>query len=214
MYRLALDFLQQITGCSKKENQMINNKILLPIFILVALVQLSVPAKMIFDREDILNSGKEYKFKTKSIYPNDPFRGKYITLSYHEDVIEVENGADWTEGEIIYVSLTTDREGFAKIKSVSKENLVNNQDFLKTKVRYIVGNGSNKLTIDYPFERFYMEESKAYDAELIYRESQPDTSQITYALVSIKDGEAVLKDVLINGVPIKEIVINERENQK
>ena len=193
---------------------MINKKISLSVFILVALVQLSVPAKMIFDREDILNNGKEYKFKTKPIDPNDPFRGKYIRLSYYEDVIEVENEADWTKGEIIYVSLTTDREGFAKIKSVSKENLVNNQDFLKTKVRYIADNGPEKLTIDYPFDRFYMEESKAYDAKLIYRKSQHDTSQIAYALVSIKDGEAVLKDVLINGVSIREIVIKERENQK
>ena len=193
---------------------MINKKILLSVFILVALVQLSVPAKMIFDREDILNNGKEYKFKTKPIDPSNSFTGKYITLSFYEDMIEVENRADWTDGEIIYVSLTTDREGFAKIKSVSKENLVNEQDFLKTKVGYIADNDPKELTIDYPFDRFYMEESKAYDAESIYRESQHDTSQIAYALVSIKDGEAVLKDVLINGVSIREIVIKESENQK
>jgi uncharacterized membrane-anchored protein len=193
---------------------MINKKILLPVFILVALVQLFVPAKMILDREDILDKGKEYKFKTEPIDPNDPFRGKYITLRYEDDMIEIQNEADWIRGEIIYVFLTTDNEGFAKIQSVSKENPTNKQDFLKTKVSYVTGNGANKLTIDYPFDRYYMEESKAYDAELTYRESQLDTSQIAYALVSINDGEAVLKDVLINGVSIREIVIKERENQK
>jgi len=193
---------------------MINKKILLPVFILVALVQLYVPAKMILDREDILDKGKEYKFKTEPIDPNDPFRGKYITLRYEEDMIEIQNEADWLRGEIIYVFLTTDNEGFAKILSVSKENPNSKQDFLKTKVSYVTGNGSNKLTIDYPFNRYYMEESKAYDAELTYRESQLDTNQIAYALVSIKDGEAVLKDVLIDGVSIREIVIKERENQK
>jgi uncharacterized membrane-anchored protein len=193
---------------------MIKKKILLSVFILVALVQLFVPAKMILDREDILDMGKEYKFKTEPIDPNDPFRGKYITLRYEEDVIEIQNEADWIRGEIIYVFLKTDNEGFAKIKSVSKENPTDNQDFLKTKVSHVTGNGSNKLTIDYPFDRYYMEESKAYDAELTYRESQLDTSQIAYALVSIKDGEAVLKDVLINGISIREIVIKERENQK
>ena len=193
---------------------MIKKKILLSVFILVALVQLFVPAKMILDREDILDMGKEYKFKTEPIDPNDPFRGKYITLLYEEDVIEIQNENDWIRGEIIYVFLTTDNEGFAKIKSVSKENPTDNQDFLKTKVSHVTGNGSNKLRIDYPFDRYYMEESKAYDAELTYRKSQLDTSQIAYALVSIKDGEAVLKDVLINGVSIREIVIKERENQK
>jgi uncharacterized membrane-anchored protein len=193
---------------------MINKKILLPVFILVAIVQLFVPAKMIFDREDILDKGKEYKFKTQPIDPNDPFRGKYITLRYEENMIEIQNEADWKRGEIVYILLTTDNEGFVKIQSVSKQNPTSSQDFLKAKVSYITSNGANKLTIDYPFDRYYMEESKAYDAELTYRESELDTSQIAYALVSIKDGEAVLKDVLINGVSIREIVIKERENEK
>jgi uncharacterized membrane-anchored protein len=193
---------------------MTNKKILLSVFILVAIVQLYVPAKMILDREDILNTGKDYKFKTEPIDPNDPFRGKYITLRYEEDMIEIQNEADWVSGEIIYVFLTPDKEGFAKVQSVSKENGTNNQDFLKAKVNYVTSNGSNKLTIDYPFDRYYMEESKAYDAELTYRKSQLDTTEIAYAVVSIKDGEAVLKDVLINGVSLREIVIKERENQK
>ncbi len=56
-----------------------------------------------------------------------------------------------------------------------------------------------------------MEESKASDAEEIYAKSLQDTTQLTYALVSIKNGDAVLKDVLIDGVSIKEIV---KANQK
>lgn len=190
---------------------MLNKKILLPVFILVALVQLYVPASMILSREHILDTGTAYKFKTEPIDPSDPFRGKYITLAYEEDRIEIQNEADWFRGETIYVFLTTDDEGFAKIQSVSKENPTNSQDFLKTKVRYVTNNGSNKLTINYPFDRFYMEESKAYDAELIYRQFQQDTSKITYALVSINNGDAVLKDVLIDGIPIREVV---KENQK
>lgn len=42
-------------------------------------------------------------------------------------------------------------------------------------------------------------------AERIYRHSQQDPTTLTLALVSIDDGEAVLKDVLIDGVSIKEI---------
>lgn len=72
-------------------------------------------------------------------------------------------------------------------------------------------NGPRTLTIHYPFDRYYMEESKAYDAELTYIQSQQDTSKITYALVSIKNGDAVLKDVMISGTSIKEIV---KSNQK
>ena len=96
-----------------------NKKILLPAFILVALVQLYVPSKMILHREEILDTGKEYKFKTAPIDPTDPFRGKYITLRYDENMVEIQNEKDWVRGETIYVFLAKDSDGFAKIKSGS-----------------------------------------------------------------------------------------------
>jgi uncharacterized membrane-anchored protein len=189
-----------------------NKKILLTAFILVALTQLYIPVKMILDKEEVLNTGIEYKFKTAPIDPSDPFRGKYITLNYDENTVEIQNEQDWIKDETVYVFFTADNDGFAKIKSISKKKPTGNQDFLKAKVSFITSNGSNKLTIDYSFNRFYMEESKAYDAELTYRKSLQDTNQITYALVNIKSGDAVLKDVLIDGISISEIV--KKENKK
>jgi uncharacterized membrane-anchored protein len=179
-----------------------SRKILLTAFIIVALVQLFVPAKMILDKENVLATGTEYKFRTAPIDPNDPFRGKYISLSYVEDTVVIPNEKGWVTGEIIYVSLATDKEGFAKIKSVSKEKPAGTQGFVKAKVSFITGDGSHKLAVDYPFNRYYMEESKAPDAEQTYRQSLQDTNRITYALVRIKNGDAVLKDVIIDGASI------------
>ncbi len=191
-----------------------NKKLLLAAFILVALAQLYVPAKMILDRENILTSGIDFKFRTAPIDPNDPFRGKYISLQYENNVIEIQNEGDWLSGEDIYVILANDSNGFAKIESVSKTKPSDEVSFVKAKVSYVSDNGSQQLTVDYPFNRFYMEESKAYEAEQVYRESLPDSTQVAYALVKIKDGEAVLKDVLINDVSIRDIVISEREKSK
>ena len=188
-----------------------NKKILLAAFILTVLAQLFVPAKMIWDREDVLKNGIEHKFKTAPIDPNDPFRGKYITLRYADNSIEVENEKGWQRDEIVYLSFETYDDGFSKIKSVSKEEPTGSQDYLKAKVWTAPYKNFKKLTIEYPFDRYYMEESKAYDAEVAYVETQRDTSKMTYALVNIKNGEAVLKDVLIDGIPIKEIV---KANQK
>nr|WP_299072846.1 GDYXXLXY domain-containing protein [uncultured Allomuricauda sp.] len=181
-------------------------KFVLPVFVLVCLMQLSVPAKMILDKEDVLASGKEYKFKTAPVDPNDPFRGKYITLRYDENTIEIPKEHDWVRGDDIFISLTEDDDGFAKIKSVSKEKLSEKEGFVKAEVGYITSYTTTELIIDYPFDRFYMEESKAHDAELTYTESQLDTTSVTYALVNIKNGDAVLKDVLIDGQSIREIV--------
>ncbi|WP_372641596.1 GDYXXLXY domain-containing protein [Ancylomarina sp.] len=183
---------------------------LLLVFILVALVQLYIPAKMILESEDVLDSGTAYKFKTAPVDPTDPFRGKYITLRYKDNHIEVENKSDWFNGEEIYVILNKDKDGFAKIKFISKEAPQYKADYFKAKIRYVSSNGSNQVRIAYPFNRYYMEESKAEAAEKAYRKSQADTSKVAYSLVRIKDGEAVLQDVLIDGVSIKDIVEKER----
>lgn len=192
---------------------MSSKKLVILVFALVALVQLFVPAKMILDRESVLKHGTEYKFKTAPIDPSDPFRGKYITLRYKENTVSVSNKKDWKTGESIYVLLTTDSTGFAKIKSASKTTPIGNEDFIKVKVGYSQINEFNRLTVRFPFNRYYMEESKAYDAELTHLQSQQDTSKTTYALVRVKNGDAVLKDVMINGISIREIVKQNRQEK-
>ena len=59
---------------------------------------------------------------------------------------------------------------------------------------------------DLDFDRYYMDEYKAKPAEDLYRKNnrRNDSLNTTYALVAIKDGEAVLKDVLINEKSIKD----------
>ncbi len=179
-------------------------KILLLLFILVALAQLFVPAKMILDREDVLATGKEYKFNVEPVDPSDPFRGKYITLRFKDTRFNNQTDQKWTRGETAFVFFKLDANGFAIIDSVSREKPLNTTDYLKTKIRY-----NNK--VKFLFDRFYMEESKAYKAEMLYKESRRDTSKVTYALVNIKNGKAVLKNVLINGVSIKELVEKQQE---
>jgi len=183
------------------------DKTIFSIFIIVILVQLYVPAKMIIDKEDVLKTGKEFKFKTSPIDPNDPFRGKYITLNFNENRISTNNDYNWERGETIFVILKKDSDNFTTIKSVSKKRPGGNKDFVKAKVGYMgAWLNAKYLVVEYPFNRYYMEESKAYDAEVVYRKSRRDTSQITYALVNIKDGDAVLKDVMIDNISIKELV--------
>lgn len=51
-----------------------------------------------------------------------------------------------------------------------------------------------------------MDEYKAPKAEAAYRESTRDSTQKTYAVVSILNGDAVAKDVLINGQSIRQVI--------
>jgi len=188
-------------------------------FSLVALVQIYVPAKMVYDSEHVLIAGKDFKFKTAPVDPTDPFRGKYITLRYDIDRFNVISDDDWPNDEKIYVHLTEDSLGYAKIIDVTKDRPDNGVDYVDATVRYShpinQPNASvRRLRIKYSFDRYYMEESKAYDAEIAYRNSLRNRTGDTYTLVTIKDGKPVIKDVLLNGVPIREVVIRNQANEE
>lgn len=183
-----------------------SRKLIFAVFVLVALAQLFVPAKMILDREKVLDNGKEYRFKTAPIDPYDIFRGKYIVLSYEDNVFKIQDEKGWINGEKVFLILKTDKDGFAEIQAVLKDKPAGSKDFLKASVNYVSNDGSGNLVIEYPFDRFYMEESKALPAEKAYLESLRDSSRVTYAQVKILNGESVLKDVLIDGIPLRDLV--------
>ncbi len=183
-----------------------NKKILLLLFVLTVVAQWFVPLQMWQHQKNILKTGKEFKFKTAPIDPTDPFRGKYITLRYDTDFIYVKDtNIQWKSGEILYAKITNDSLGFARIDSVFKHPPKSTSDFIKTKVTSSYDN--SQINIEFPFDRYYMEESKAPGAETLL--SQQDANLLpleTYAVVSIKNGEGTLKEVFVNEVPINQYV--------
>lgn len=201
----------------------INKTIILVLFFLLAMAQIYVPASMIMDREDILSAGKDFKFKTAPIDPNDPFRGKYITLRFDNTDFFLEDNDKrvWEKNEKVFAILKVDTSGFVFIKSVKKDRPNNNIDYLETQIKYVYGDynykkhtvkNAEKIVLDFPFNRYYMEESKAYDAELAYR-NRRNFEKPAYALVSIKEGKSVLKDVIIDGISVKEIIVKQIKNK-
>jgi uncharacterized membrane-anchored protein len=187
-----------------------SQKIILPAFILMVIAQLYVPVRMVLQRENILISGKDFKFKTAPIDPNDPFRGKYITLTFAANSARVPEAKEWSYGDQVFVELTTDSLGYASIFGVTKDEPTYTEDYVTATLSYIISDSLSTIQIEYPFDRFYMEESKAGEAEQVYTESVMDSTQVAYALVSVKKGAAVVKDVMINDVPIRELVLKNR----
>lgn len=173
----------------------------------MCLAQLYVPAKMIGINEEIISKGKEFKFKTQPVDPSDPFVGKYIHLSFANRRFAIKKDSALYQANRVFVSFKEDSLGFAQIAALSSQKPNKNSDYLRLTNFYISSyRDSMKVSLTYPFSRYYMEESKAYPAELAYQKSATDTNSVTYALVSILDGKAVLKDVHIDGVSVKDVV--------
>jgi uncharacterized membrane-anchored protein len=177
-------------------------KSLLIAFLLIAIVQLAIPASMIFEQEFTLTEGFPYKFKTQPVDPNDPFRGKYIVLNY--DLNEyVDNAHSWELYEDIYVYFKKDASGFAQVDAVSKYKLPSRNDYILTNIS-APSSIFSTVHFELPFDRFYMNEDKARPAEKIV--SRRNDSLETYALIHLHNGTGVIKEVYVNDVPISEYV--------
>ena len=186
-------------------------KSLVVVFVLMVLAQLLAPLKMIFDKEKILAEGKLFKFRTAPIDPNDPFRGKYITLNYAASSFVVDSAEDWNTSQTAFVVMDADEKGFVSIRNVLKEYPGDEYDCVQAKVAYVTMKKDSQtvqqeLNLEYPFERFYMEETKAPLAESMFWEMARDTTKTTYALVSIRQGKAVIKDVFIGESSLRSLV--------
>ena len=59
--------------------------IFLMLFIILAIIQLSIPAYMSLSREINLGKGTLYKIRTGPVDPYDIFRGRYVALSTRLD---------------------------------------------------------------------------------------------------------------------------------
>lgn len=178
--------------------------ITISLFAVMVLVQWFIPLRTVFTQESLVNRGKIYRFKTQPIDPSDPFRGRYIVLGFEIGRFRADTSMHWTMGETAYLTLEEDAEGFAMIKDISRYVPGNTTEFIRAATGYVFDDGEMRLEL--PFNRLYLEESKASQAEQAYWEAASDTTQVAYAEVAVRNGSAALLDVKINGKSIVAIV--------
>lgn len=161
---------------------------------------------MIWQKEKTLTEGIQYKFQSAQVDPADPFRGRYVVLNFAAASYITTDSTNLNSGDKIFVSFSADSKGLAKTNAIS-ETRPKKPDYFETTVSYADRiKDTTTIGIDYPFNRFHLEEYKAPKAETIYRESFIDSTHRTYALVSMLNGDAVIKDIFINDTSIHEII--------
>lgn len=173
----------------------------LPLFIAMFVAQLAIPAYMVYQEERVVSSGKLYKFKTAAVDPADPFRGRYLTLRFAANQLEIDSFADFKRGQKIYIQIQEDNGGFVEAKNVSP-NPFEQGDYVQAKVTRFHKNPPYKVFWEYGFNRYYMQEFQSLKAEDIHRHAVRDTNSISYAKVMVKNGKSTLTDVIVNDTSI------------
>ena len=181
--------------------------LLFGLFLLVAAAQLYVPTEMIWQNQNILDTGTMMKFKCEPVDPYDPFRGKYISLRFANSTIGVKNANRYQYNQTIYATFKQDTTGYAVMDKIYTAAPKERTDYLELTVDYSNNYDSiQKISVSYPFDRYYMNEYKAPMAEQTYAESVNDVKKSVYAEVAISNGTGVIKKVMTDNQAIEDYV--------
>ena len=185
-------------------------RVLLSLFIGVAIVQLLVPGSMIYSREMTLRNGDQVRFRTTPVDPYDPFRGRFVALGLEATTAPVPEGVKVKPGQRVYAHLGVDEAGFTTLTALSLER-PEKVSYIRVRVRSVQGRTAH---LRLPFDRYYLEESVAPEAEHAYRRHSRRDTRDAYITVRVRDGQAVLEELYIAGKPLLEFLAQEAQSSR
>jgi len=192
------------------------DKIRLGCYLLAVGAALAYPVAKIISFEYPSVPPNIYTFETEIRDPYDPMRGRYVQLNFKQNRVQLPdkntNLLDW--GRSCYAVLEANPDGTARIADLVTDvkQLPAGKDFLKVRYNYFAQDFDRKTKeqqktgahiIVLPFDRFYLNERLAPEAE---KEVQESTRR-GKAFVRVKiyrNGNFALDDLIVNGQPILE----------
>lgn len=192
--------------------------ILLALFLLSVAAGVSYPVIKII-RYDFGTRPAVYRFEAGIVDPYDPFRGRYVTLSPLPTEVILEEDKDFDDYENVYAVLANDGRGIAQVvdlieKPESGKDAVLVPYYWPRVIQDPTDEEAGKYSyrIRLPFTRFYMNEKLAPAAERAVDEALRRNDGTCTIVVNIyKDGNYAIKDLEINGTPIRQYIEEHKE---
>ena len=171
------------------------------IFGLAAIAQWAAPLSQIWTHEQVLAHGTLIKLKCTAPDPYDPLRGRFLAVRPEQGEATPQAGVKPAEGTQVYVTLGTDGDGLTTLQNALLEPPATG-DYIALKTRYNYG---EKVRVEWPFDRFYVNEQLAPEADKWFAENLRSANGII-AEVRVLKGRAVLADLSFDGKPLREIL--------
>lgn len=176
-----------------------------PAVSVVALLQAGAVGKIVWDRDQLLKSGREIVLPVVPRDPRDVFRGDYVVLNYGLSPVggELFSADDVTRvrrAETVYVTIRKGADGAWKpvAGSLAYPDKVTAEDVvLKGRVVSTWGTRAVSFTtvgVGYGIESYFVPEGTGGDLENAVRDKKVE------AIVAVgSDGEAALKGLIVGG---------------
>lgn len=155
---------------------MIPRRLLLPVAVGVALLQIGFLVFMIAGRASILRSGTEVTLQVEPVDPRDLLRGDYVVLGYNISriptsiLINQEDAASNGEDRVVFVRLRADESGIwqpvaASYDAQLPEEAATGEVDIKGATHGSWSATTEFIDVDYGIERFYVPEGEGREIE-------------------------------------------------
>lgn len=178
-----------------------NKSILWIVFAIGCLLQWAAPLMQISGYEKVIAHGVLVSFRCQAPDPYDMLRGRYLAVRVLPDSFDVAAESKFERGERLFALLETGTDGLVVLKNLTREQPTAGT-FVKVKCGYSYG---GSVRIEWPFDRFYLNENLAPRADEWYRNNVRTPNAVT-AEVRVLNGRAVLVDLKFEGKSFKQIL--------
>jgi hypothetical protein len=180
------------------------NVLLLAGIFLFSAAQLGALGNRIYGMETTLAHGERFLFRAAPVDPYDPFRGRYLSIAVEPRTMEVpEEEASPEYGEMRWVALSVDADGFARFSGFTDESAPGPK--IRAKIHPVYPKVTPaRVAVEPPFSRFYVNEKLAPEADAAFQAAVQGGKKAAHLAVRIKDGEGVIEELYIEGKPILE----------
>lgn len=174
------------------------------LFALVAVVQLAVAGGAIIRSEVALRRGEVFRFRIQPVDPVDAFRGRYVAIRFTLDRAPAPDGLELRQGQWVYIPLQPGGDGWAAFGPASPDPPESGAYLrLRPGGIYPDEDGRRRVWVTLPFNRYYMDEDLAPEAERAARGSRRGQRD-AFVTVRVFRGAGVLEELYLDGVPIHE----------
>jgi len=172
------------------------------LFVVVAAVQLAVAGGAIIRSELALRSGEVFRFRIQPVDPVDAFRGRYVAIRFALDRTPVADGLEVERQQWVFVPLLVDGDGLAAFGPAALDPPASGAYLrLRSGGIYPDEDGQPSVWVTMPFNRYYMDEDLAPEAERAVWSRQRGQRE-AFVTVRVRNGVGVLEDLFIGDVPI------------
>ena len=180
------------------------------LFVLVAVVQLAVAGGAIIKSELALRTGEAFRFRIQPVDPVDAFRGRFVAIRFALDHAPVAEDFDVRAESMVFVPIENDADGFAVFDLAEREPPADGAYLrLRSGPVTVDDDGGRRVWVAMPFQRFYMDEDLAPEAERAVW-SGPRGGREAFVSVRIRKGVGVIEELFVDGVPIHQWLASER----